>query len=137
MLTRRVQYAARILTALATRDGETIPLRDLAARYDVPRTYLEAIMTDLRHGGIVASVRGKEGGYHLASPPATVTLERIVEILEPEILTVPEGTQEGGYPERAAWEAMHRHLASFLRSMTVEQMASRWTEHRNALVYSI
>ena len=43
--------------------------RRRADAQELPRKFLEAILADLRRGGIVLSVRGAEGGYSLTRSP--------------------------------------------------------------------
>ena len=66
----KIDYALRACAELAAAAGEgPIKGERLAAAQDVPVRFLENILLDLRHAGIVSSQRGSVGGYWLARPP--------------------------------------------------------------------
>ena len=67
-LSRKSDYALRALLTLAQHYGQgPISIRELARRNVVPKRFLEHIMLELRGNGWVRSVRGRDGGYVLAS----------------------------------------------------------------------
>ena len=73
------RYALRLMLDLALHDtGEYIPLKEVAARQEISDKYLEQIITQLSRAGFVKSVRGAQGGYRLAEPPAQYTVGRIL-----------------------------------------------------------
>jgi Rrf2 family transcriptional regulator, cysteine metabolism repressor len=57
-------------------------LAEIAADEDLPRAYLEQLVTSLRDAGLVVSTRGARGGYELASPPATIRMSDVLRALE-------------------------------------------------------
>jgi Rrf2 family protein len=63
-------------------------LKDIAARQQVSKKYLEHIMTPLRDGGLVIATRGASGGYRLARPASGIDLADVFEVLEGEIAPV-------------------------------------------------
>ena len=69
-ISAKTDYAVRALLMLAEaqRDGVArVSAEMLAERQDLPRKFLEAILSDLRRAGLVVSVRGAAGGYRLAT----------------------------------------------------------------------
>ena len=54
----------------------------LAQRERIPRKFLEGILLELRHNGILHSRKGKGGGYFLAREPARITLGDILRVTE-------------------------------------------------------
>ncbi len=82
-LSRRSEYGLRALTDLVrhTDDGP-IALATLAQRERLPVKFLEQIMASLKHAGIVRTTLGAHGGYAMAVDPATVSLGRIVRLLD-------------------------------------------------------
>jgi len=56
--------------------------KDIAAKQNLPATYLEQLMLALRKGGLVNSTRGAKGGYILSRDPSQIQLAQIVESLE-------------------------------------------------------
>ena len=80
-LTKRVDYGLIALTSLASSEGP-VSARDLAESYQLSSSLLANVLKELAGAGLVASVRGKKGGYTLKLDPAFVTVGRVVEALE-------------------------------------------------------
>ena len=82
-LSRRSEYGLRALTDLVRHTGDgPIALATLAERERLPVKFLEQIMASLKHAGIVRTTLGAHGGYAMAVDPATVSLGRIVRLLD-------------------------------------------------------
>ena len=82
-LSRRSEYGLRALTDLVHHEGEgPIPLATLAERNRLPAKFLEQIMASLKHGGIVRTTLGAHGGYAIAADPSTVSLGRVIRLLD-------------------------------------------------------
>ena len=66
MISTKGRYAVRVITDLAkNNDGGYIPLKDIAARQEISKKYLEIIVKELVRGGLITGVSGKGGGYRL------------------------------------------------------------------------
>ena len=74
-LSVKSDYAMRAVLDLARAhpSGEVQRVEDIAGRHGIPANYLVQILLELKARGLVRSVRGKEGGYRLAKPPAEIT----------------------------------------------------------------
>ncbi len=82
-LSRRSEYGLRALTDLVRHiDEGPVALATLAKRERLPAKFLEQIMATLKHAGIVRTALGSHGGYHLAVDPATVSIGRVVRLLD-------------------------------------------------------
>jgi Rrf2 family cysteine metabolism transcriptional repressor len=82
-LSRRSEYGLRALTDLVRHEGEgPIPLTTLAERNHLPAKFLEQIMATLKHGGVVRTTLGAHGGYAMAADPSTVSLGRVIRLLD-------------------------------------------------------
>jgi Rrf2 family protein len=57
-------------------------LAEIAADEDLPRAYLEQLVTSLRDAGLVVSTRGARGGYELAAHPGQVRMSDVLRALE-------------------------------------------------------
>ncbi len=89
MLSQKAKYALRALLMLAERPaGEPLLIADIAERQNLPRKFLELILLDLKHHGILHSRRGKNGGYLLARDPAAVTFGEVVRIVDGPLASV-------------------------------------------------
>jgi len=82
-LSRRSKYALLALFDLAGRAGdEPVPLRELAARNNIPPKFLEQIFAVLRNAGLVHSQVGAHGGYVLGRPAGEITLGMVIRLLD-------------------------------------------------------
>ena len=90
MLSKRAKYALNALVELA-RDKDEGPLSAaaLAERANVPGKFLEAILLDLRHAGIISSTRGRAGGHRLRKAPEEVSMAEILRLFDGAIGLVP------------------------------------------------
>lgn len=83
MISTRGRYAVRVMTDLAEYDdGSYIPLKDIAAREDISKKYLEIIVRDLVKGGLISGASGKGGGYRLCRNPDEYSVGEILELTE-------------------------------------------------------
>ena len=83
MISTKGRYAVRVMIDLASNDeGHFIPLKDIAARQEISKKYLEIIMKDMVAGGLVTGASGKGGGYKLSRKPEDYRLDEILEIME-------------------------------------------------------
>jgi Rrf2 family protein len=62
--------------------GGPASLAEIAADEDLPRAYLEQLVTSLRDAGLVTSTRGARGGYELAAHPAQIRMSDVLRALE-------------------------------------------------------
>jgi Rrf2 family protein len=89
-LSRRSEYGLRALIDLVRRDGSgPVPLAVLAQRNNLPPKFLEQIMATLKHGGVVRTTLGAHGGYALGAEASTVTIGRVVRLLDGALAPVP------------------------------------------------
>jgi Rrf2 family protein len=78
-LSRKADYALRVLVTLVQRRGEgPLPMTELARVNDVPKRFLEHIMLDLKSQGWVDSSPGRKGGYQLAAEPSAITMGQVM-----------------------------------------------------------
>ncbi len=83
MITTKGRYALRVMIDLAENDrGSYIPLKDIAARQEISKKYLEIIMKDMVSGGLVAGASGKGGGYKLCRKAEDYTVYEILKTME-------------------------------------------------------
>lgn len=90
MLTQRSRYALRALIFIARSGGVApVPISVIAEDQKLPRKFLEAILLDLKNGGLVNSYRGKMGGYRLARPASQISFGEIIRLIEGPLALVP------------------------------------------------
>jgi Rrf2 family protein len=90
MLSKKAKYGLRALLVLAQEYGRgPVLVADLAVREQIPGKFLELILLELKHHGILHSRRGRGGGYLLGKPPDTVSLGQVVRILDGPLAPLP------------------------------------------------
>jgi Rrf2 family protein len=78
-VSKKSDYALRVLFSLVEQYGEgPVSIRELAERNDVPKSFLEHILLDLKGMGWVDSTPGKYGGYFLARSPDEIRMGQVV-----------------------------------------------------------
>jgi Rrf2 family protein len=89
-LSRRSEYGLRALVDLVRSDGSgPVALAVLAERNNLPAKFLEQIMATLKRGGVVRTTLGAHGGYAMAADPASVTIGRVIRMLDGALAPVP------------------------------------------------
>ena len=89
MISTKGRYALRVMIDLAEQGGESwIPLKDIAARQEISKKYLEIIVKDLVQGKLIIGVSGKGGGYKLKRKPEEYTVGEIIERMEGTLSSV-------------------------------------------------
>ena len=82
-LSTKGRYGLRAIVELAARQGDgPVSLPVIAAEQGVSEAYLEQLMRLLRQAGLVATARGKAGGYLLARDAAQISVAQILTALE-------------------------------------------------------
>jgi Rrf2 family protein len=108
-LSVKSDYAARAVLLLARhyQSGEARKAEDLAKEHGIPPNYLVQILIELKAQQIVKSVRGKEGGYLLARPPAEISLSDVIRAVHGQVFDTPALTDPMCPPElREAWKRL-------------------------------
>ena len=83
MLSQTTEYAVRAILHIALQgDGVSVRANELAARLGVPPNYLSKTLHQLARAGLLTSARGPTGGFQLAVPAESLTLQRIVSTFE-------------------------------------------------------
>ena len=93
-LPRKCEYALRAVFELAMRDNShPIKIHQIAGAQNIPPRFLEVILNELRHAGLVESRRGKAGGYMLARAAEDLTVAEVVEHIQGSTSFVPDATR--------------------------------------------
>jgi Rrf2 family protein len=74
---------------LARGDVASRQVSAIAAEENIPRKFLEAIMSELRRAGLVESARGKLGGYRLARPADLITFGEVIRLTDGPLALAP------------------------------------------------
>jgi len=83
MLSQKAKYGIRALLFLCRQEmGTPVLIRDIAEKERLPRKFLEAILLELKSAGILHSRPGKGGGYTLNRAPDSITLGRVIRLID-------------------------------------------------------
>lgn len=90
MISQKAKYALRALVMLARSEpGQALLISEIAETQRIPKKFLEQILLDLKHDGIVTSRRGKSGGYLLLKQPSEINYGEILRIIDGPIAPLP------------------------------------------------
>ena len=87
----RSDYALRAMLAVAASGGggELVKAASLAEAQDIPLSFLQGILLDLRRAGLLHSHRGADGGYWLAVSPIDITYGDLIRVMRGSLALVP------------------------------------------------
>ncbi|MFQ5743269.1 MAG: RrF2 family transcriptional regulator [Acidobacteriota bacterium] len=120
LLSSRARYGVRAMFQLATHWGEgPVSLSTVAREQDLSLAYLEQLLGVLRRCGLVASVRGRHGGYQLSREPSRVSVGEIIRALEGPVFVSACADPDPDFEEcgrgefcvsRLLWMRVHRKI---------------------------
>jgi Rrf2 family protein len=125
----KVDYAVRAAVELAAAESPPLKGELISQAQDIPLKFLENILGELKHAGIVRSQRGTEGGYWLARAPEDVSIAEIIRAVEGPLASVrgesPETLRYGGTAEPLGklWVAVRANLRAVLEEVTLADVA--------------
>lgn len=128
-LSGRIDFAIRAAAELSRHD-DFVALSVIAEAQDLPMEYVRSAMSDLRRAGIVATRRGREGGYRLARQADEVTLADVIRAVDGPLTAVrgtrPEHLDYEGAAEPLAqvWLAVRASERRILESVTLRHLAT-------------
>jgi Rrf2 family cysteine metabolism transcriptional repressor len=136
-MSMKCRYGLRALVDLAVFSGQGhVALHEIAKRQDISLKYLEQDFSILRRSGIVKSMKGAQGGYHLSRPPDEIPLSEIVAVLEGDLLLIdvddPEETDIRSFLTKQMWSAVNRNAGDVLRSIYLSDLVDEYREQQVA-----
>ena len=127
----KTDYALRAALELAAApDEKPVKGERIATAQAIPLRFLENILMQLRHAGLVESRRGADGGYRLARPAAEVTLADVIRAIDGPLAGVsgarPEMLDFTGVaePMRDVWIAVRASLRGVLERVTLADVVA-------------
>ena len=129
-VTAKADYAVRAVLELATVDNGLVKGERIARAQGIPLKFLENILIDLRHAGIVRSQRGAEGGYWLARSPDSIYVGEVIRAVDGPLASVrgeaPEDLDYDGAAEhlRTTWIAVRASLRSVVDEVTLADVVA-------------
>lgn len=131
-VTTWAEYGLLVSLNLAKRAGQgPVAARELAEQERLPHDYVEQILLRLRRAGLVESVRGAKGGYHLARGPQAISVKHVVEASEHVIFEVncdlhPVDPQrcspDSSCSIRPVWRMLEQRINELLGSISLADL---------------
>jgi Rrf2 family protein len=128
-LNTKARYAVMAMADLAKHgEAAAVPLSAIAERQSLSMAYLEQIFLRLRRAGLVASARGRAGGYQLARPAHAIRIAEIMNAVEEETrMTRCLDGDIGCLGDKrclthALWHALGGHIAAFLSNVSLQEV---------------
>ena len=129
-VTAKAEYAVRAVMELAAGGGDPVKRDAIVAAQAIPPKFLENILSELRHAGLVESQRGSEGGYWLTQPPGKISIADVMRAVEGPLASVrssrPETLEYEGLAEplQYVWVALRTSIRSVLEEVTIADLIS-------------
>lgn len=90
MISQRARYAFKALVALARAEpGKGLNIRELCEQEQLPRKFIEQILSSLRAAGYISSRRGRDGGYELLKPAHLIHIGPLLRLVDGPIAPLP------------------------------------------------
>lgn len=130
------RYALRMLLDLAEHQNESyIALKDIAARQNISKKYLEQIVPVLNKSQFLLTNRGFQGGYKLAQSPEKYTVGAILRLTEGSLAPVACLDQTPNQCERCAecatlpvWQGLNKVITEYLDGITLQDIMDQQSE---------
>ena len=124
------RYGLGALASMAKMEGDTktVTVLALSQRLQISKIYLEQVFTLLKRGGLVVSVKGANGGYHLSRPAKDITVYDILFAVEASIFEKTEATIKKGDEDlenainMAVYDKLDDAVTQFLTSISLEDV---------------
>jgi Rrf2 family protein len=127
----KADYAVRAAAELAAASaGRPLKREQISQAQDIPSKFLESILLELKHAGLIKSQRGAEGGYSLARPARDISVADVIRAVEGPLAHVRgERVETVEYSGPAAslrdvWVAVRASLREVLETTTLEDLVT-------------
>lgn len=124
------RYALRVMLDLAEHQNNGyITLKDVAARQNISKKYLEQIVPLLNKSGLLRTTRGYQGGYMLAKKPEEYTVGDILRITEGSLAPVACLDDPVNLCDKSdtcmtlnVWKGLDKVITEYLDSITLQSI---------------
>ena len=138
-LSAKGRYALAATTSMAQNQGnnEYITLISISEKLGISKIYLEQVFSLLKHGGIVTSIKGSQGGYQLSRPSKQITVYDILTSVETSLFENTEETIKDKAPDIEAamnqtiFIPLDSAIKSTLQKITLYDLVSESEKHKS------
>ena len=138
----KAEYACiAMLELAANRAGpQPVPVKAIADAHGIPQRFLVQILLQLKGNGLVVSVRGALGGYHLSRAPEDISLADVINVIDPpaHARPAPVASPRSAAVQalRAVWKEVQAEEQRLLEQTTLAELVQR-TQQTGATSYQI
>jgi Rrf2 family protein len=137
LLSKKSIYGLKALINLARNPGRSqVLISELAHEERIPKKFLEAILLALKNGGLLSSRIGKGGGYSLLVSTRSITIGKIIRILEGDLAPVScisetnyskcdDCSDEDSCGIRLVMADVHQAISAIVDTVTLADMVER------------
>ena len=132
------RYGLRILMDLAIHQSEKPRLiRDIAKSQQISEKYISRLVIALRKAGMIRSVRGVNGGFHIAMKPEDITLLDVIEVMEGPLSIVDcvsapkKCAHSANCAPREIWGKLNEDIRGLMRQTTLADILASY-DRQNA-----
>jgi Rrf2 family protein len=126
----KADYGLRGVLEIAAAKKPPVKRDEIARAQQIPVKFLETILGELKHAGIVASQRGADGGYSLAKDATEVTVADVIRVIDGPLAHIrdsrPESLDYQGVAEplKDVFIALRAHMREVLEAVTLADLVS-------------
>lgn len=127
-ITRRSDYACRIIRAAYEAGDSYVSVTDVAKRENIPYSFARTIQHDLVKEGILKTSRGAHGGLTLNCDPKKMTLLEILRVVQGDI-SVADCTDDQFFCEKKdtctfhrLWKELDKLVSDYLEAITLDDV---------------
>lgn len=133
-ITAQEEYGLRCILLLArAEEGDALTIPEISRREGISIPYVGKLMMRLKQAGLVQAVRGRNGGYRLASRPETLPLSAIFDVLGDPIYSLEhcrrrarekgECVHDEDCTVRSMWKSFDGFISGVLHRVTLADLA--------------
>jgi Rrf2 family protein len=138
-LSAKGRYALAATTSMAQNKGgnEYITLISISEKLGISKIYLEQVFSLLKHGGIVNSIKGSQGGYQLSQTPKQISVYDVLSAVETSLFENAEETIKDSAPDievamsQLIYLPLDTAIISTLQKITLFDLVTEAEKHKS------
>jgi Rrf2 family iron-sulfur cluster assembly transcriptional regulator len=141
-LTTKGRFAVTAMLDLAINEvDKPVTLAGISERQHISLSYLEQLFSRLRRNGLVKSVRGPGGGYHIAKQHNEISVSEIISAVDELIDATQCGGHENCRDERRCmthelWSSLNVKILEYLSGVTIADLVAMQKNDNKVILMS-
>lgn len=126
-ISARCDYACKAILELSLHwpNKEPLQVNTISKKQNIPIKYLVQILIQLKRMGLVASVRGKTGGYNLLIAPNKIKLGQLMRDVCGPLLPLTESAERNQTVFTVIWADVENAMAKVLDKISFEDIVEK------------